>query len=70
MSRSACPSLRQSVKRGEVEICKDLLLLGCEEEGCVWRGEHGLQARELLVKVAHVTRGFDARQERRLHSLG
>lgn len=42
-SRSTClSSLRQSVKRGEVEIGEDPLLLGCEEERCVWRGKHRL----------------------------
>lgn len=63
----SCPE--KSVQRREVKVCKDLLLLGCEKEGRLRRGEHGLEARELLVKITHVPRSFNVRQKRRFDSF-
>lgn len=44
----------KSVQSREVKVCKELLLLGGEEERSLRRGQDWLQARELLVKVTDV----------------
>lgn len=60
----------KSVQGREVKVCKELLLLGGEEERGLRRGQDRLQARELLVKVTDVCWGFNWWQERRFDSFG
>lgn len=49
----------KSVQGREVKVCKELLLLGGEEERGLRRGQDRLQARELFVKVTDVCWGFN-----------
>ena len=60
----------KSTQGGEVKVGEDVLLLAAQDVGRARQGEHRLQVGELLVKVAHVLRGLDDRDEWGLHLLG